>query len=123
MVIVVILMSCIILGGAVWTLAREMFFWKSSVDQHELLKQFNSTIEKQTECVQAQFEDAERRIDRFEGMSAGQKQELVRLILDTERRIVESMRDIMRQAAGVTIQNSTGSSSANQAGHNHHEQQ
>lgn len=115
-------MGLTILGGVGWMFAREMFFWKATSDQHELLKQFNSTIEKQTECVQAQFDDAERRIDRFEGISLTQKQELVSLIVDTERRIIESMRDMMRQAASVTIQNSTGGGAANQAGNNHHEQ-
>lgn len=101
--IAVVIMGLVILGGIGWTFAREMFFWKNATDQHDLLKQFNETIRNQTECMKAQFEDAERRIDRFEGLSAGQKQELVNLIVATEQRIIGSLRDMLMRSQGLNV--------------------
>lgn len=99
----VLIMSFIILGGVAWTFAREMFIWKSSNDQHDLLQQFNDTIKEQTKCMKEQFDDAERRIDRFEGLSAGQKQELVNLIVATEQRIIGSLRDMLMRSQGMNV--------------------
>jgi hypothetical protein len=100
----VLFLGFVILGGIGWTFAREMFIWKSTNDQHDLLQQFNDTIKEQTKCMKEQFDDAERRIDRFEGLSAGQKQELVNLIVATEQRIIGSLRDmLMRSQQGMNV--------------------
>jgi hypothetical protein len=120
-IVLVLVMSFIILGGVGWTFAREMFIWRSTNDQHDLLQQFNDTIKEQTRCMKEQFDDAERRIDRFEGLSAGQKQELVNLIVATEQRIIGSLRDMLMRSQGMNV-NFNHDANGTQIG-NHNKQQ
>ena len=113
--------------GIVWAIVRERHMVNMSNQQTFALSEIERTISDATNAIRSGFDTVTRQIEHSEDLTGEKRQEIIRLILDSERRCMDTMRDLINNLhsqgihTGVTIQNSTGTGAANQAGHNHHE--
>lgn len=114
--------------GIVWAIIRERHMVGMSNQQTFALSEIEHTINDATLAIRSGFDTLQRKIEHSDDLTGEKRQEIIRLILDSERRCMDTMRDLIHNLqsqgihTGVTIQNSTGGGAANQAGKNHHEQ-
>lgn len=100
---VISLLCLITLVGVAWAIVRERHLVDLSRDQNQSMRDVERTFQAGTEAVRAGFSNLERQIERFEDISENKRQEIVRLIVDVERRMIEAMRDISRAQQGMNV--------------------
>ena len=123
--VAILILLLITVIGVIWAVVRERHLVHMHGQQTHAIIDVDRTMREGTEAIREGFHELTRQVERSDQVSEARRQELIRLILDSERRCADTMRDLLRnlQISGVTIQNSTGGGAANQAGHNEQRQQ
>ncbi len=108
--------------GLIWAIIRERHLVDLSKEQTHTNKDFERTFQSGAEAVKASFgvvneslRSLERQIERSEDLSETRRQEMIRLIVDVERRMMEAMRDITRDRASTNV-NFNGGANGTQIG-------
>lgn len=118
------LLLLITLVGVVWAVVRERHMVHMHNQQTFALTDVDRTINDGTAAIRAGFTEITRQIEHSEMSSESKRQEIIRLILDSERRCMDTMRDLInnlrqqgmhvnfnRDAAGTQIGNGTNNQS------------
>ncbi len=91
----VVVLLLITVMGIIWAIVRE----RHMVDMHNkqtfAIVDVEKTIAEGTEAIRSGFECIQKKIERSDDISESKRQEIVRLIVDVERRLMDTMRDNM----------------------------
>lgn len=120
----ILVLIVITLVGVVWAVVRERHLVNMHNQQTYAISDVDRTITDGTEAIRAGFNEITRQIERSEEVSESKRQEIIRLILDSERRCMDTMRDLLnnlrqqgmnvnfhQDAAGTQIGNGTNNQS------------
>lgn len=120
----ILVLVVVTLIGVVWAVVRERHMVNMHNQQNFAISDVDRTITEGTEAIRAGFTEITRQIERSEEVSESKRQEIIRLILDSERRCMDTMRDLInnlrqqgmqvhfnRDASGTQIGNGTNNQS------------
>lgn len=89
----VVILLLITVIGIGWAIVRERHMVNMHNQQTHAIVDIEKTIAEGTEAIRAGFESLQKKIERSDDISDDKRQEIVRLIVDVERRLMDTMRD------------------------------
>lgn len=101
----IILLLIITVVGIVWAIIRERHMVNMHAQQTNAMNIVRDTIADGTQAIEAGFDNLRRQAERSDDLSESKRQEIIRLILDSERRCMDTMRDLIRnlQQQGMNV--------------------
>lgn len=100
----VALLSVITLIGLVWAVVRERHLFEMTSDQTHAARDMERTFLGVGDALKS----LERQVERSDDISESRRQEIIRLVVDVEKRLTDAMRDLLSRHAQATFSVNTG---------------
>lgn len=119
LVTAIILLLIITAMGIIWAIIRERHMVNMHNQQTNAMNIVRDTIADGTQAIEAGFDNLKRQAEHSDDISETKRQEIIRLILDSERRCMDTMRDLIHnlQQQGMNVnfnQDASGTQIGNQ---------
>lgn len=101
---VVIILSLVTLVGVFWSIVRENHLFGMNAEQTHTTKDMERTFL----VVSDNLKSLERQVERSDDLSESRRQEVIRLVVDVEKRLTDAMRDLFSRHSQTNFSVNTG---------------
>lgn len=100
----VVVLSVITFIGVVWAVVRERHLLEMTSDQTHTARDMERTFLSVGDALKS----LERQVERSDDISESRRQEIIRLVVDVEKRLTDAMRDLLSRHAQANVNFNSG---------------